>query len=168
MSQPAKRSTPAVSEADLSRAVERMAEEMATSGMQRMAARTFAALLCSDSGSLTAAEIGRLLQVSPAAVSGSVRYLEQVDLIRRTRRPGSRRNEFMLGDDFWYETFAHRDGVLRSWQRSMAEAADIVGRGTPAGARLAESESFFEFLRAEIPAMMDRWHQRQERTSTSV
>ena len=46
--------------------------------MQRMPARVFAALLASDDGALTSAELGEQLQVSPAAVSGAVRYLAQV------------------------------------------------------------------------------------------
>lgn len=144
-------------EAEMSRAVERMAGVMVTSGMQRMASRVFAAVLCSRSGSLDAAEIGTVLRASPAAVSGSVRYLEQLDLIRRTRRPGSRRNEYVLGDDFWYEAVAHRDGMMRDWQESMTDAAEILGRDTPGGRRLTESADFFEFLRAELPEMMARW-----------
>lgn len=145
----------------VSRAIERMAEAMVSSGMQRMAARTFAAVLCSDEGALTAAEIGQRLQASPAAVSGSVRYLEQMEMIRRTRRPGSRRDTFLLGDDVWYEAFAHKDAVLRVWQQSMAEAAQVVGQDTPAGRRLSESEAFFVFLRAEVPALIDRWKQQR-------
>ncbi len=152
--------TPA--EADRSRVIERLAQVMVGSGMQRMAARTFAAVLCSDEGALTAAEIGQVLQASPAAVSGSVRYLEQVEMVRRTRPPGSRRDVFMLGDDVWYEAFAHKDGVLRAWQQSMAEAAQVLGRDTAAGRRLAESESFFVFLQAEMPEMIERWTKQRE------
>ncbi|MDQ2721951.1 MAG: MarR family transcriptional regulator [Actinomycetota bacterium] len=147
----------------MSGAIERMAGVMVASGMQRMAARTFAAVLCSEEGSLTAAEIAQLLQASPAAVSGSVRYLEQVEMIRRSRRPGSRRDVFLLGDDVWYEAFAHRDGVLRAWQQSMMDAAEVLGRDTAAGRRLTESEAFFAFIRVEMPGMIDRWTQQRER-----
>ena len=48
-----------------------------------MPARVFAALLASDSGRLTSAELSALLKVSPAAVSGAVRYLAQVNLVSR-------------------------------------------------------------------------------------
>ena len=40
-----------------------------------MPARVFSALLATDSGRLTAAELAERLQISPAAVSGAVRYL---------------------------------------------------------------------------------------------
>ena len=71
--------------------IERFALVLAAAGMQRMAARAFAALLVSEDGSLTAQEFAELLQVSPAAVSGSVRYLENARMVRRARRPGSAR-----------------------------------------------------------------------------
>ena len=57
-----------------------------------MPARVFAALLATDSGRLTAAELAELLQISPAAVSGAVRYLTQVGMVHREREPGSRRD----------------------------------------------------------------------------
>ncbi len=143
-------------------ALERMAETMVTSGMQRMAARTFAAVLVSQSGALTSAQLAEILQASPAAVSGSVRYLEQVDMIRRTRPPGSRRDLYLLSADIWYETFAHKGSVLQTWARTMADAADSVGRDTAAGHRLAESEAFFAFLQDEIPQLMDRWKRERD------
>ena len=43
--------------------------------MGRMPARAFAAILAADDGRRTAAELAELLEVSPAAVSGAVRYL---------------------------------------------------------------------------------------------
>ena len=46
--------------------IERFALVLAAAGMQRMAARAFAALLVSEDGSLTAREFAELLQVSPA------------------------------------------------------------------------------------------------------
>ena len=46
---------------------------LAEAGIARMPARVFAALLVTESGSLTAAELARQLHVSPAAVSGAAR-----------------------------------------------------------------------------------------------
>ena len=72
--------------------IERFASLLADSGMPRMPARIFAALLSSDTSRRTAEELAELLQVSPAAVSGGVRYLVQVGLVSREAQPGSRRH----------------------------------------------------------------------------
>ena len=62
----------------------------------------FAALLATDSGSLTAEELA-LLQASPAAVSGGVRYLIGVGMISREGAPGSRRHHYRVPDGVWDE-----------------------------------------------------------------
>ena len=58
-------------------------------GFPRTPARIFVALLTSDSSRLTAAELGEILQTSPASVSGGVRYLIQVGLVTAEGEPGS-------------------------------------------------------------------------------
>jgi ABC-2 type transport system ATP-binding protein len=68
-------------EAAVRRFIEGFAAALADGGVPRMPARVFAALLATDSGRLTAAELGERLQVSPAAISGAVRYLTQVALV---------------------------------------------------------------------------------------
>ena len=69
--------------------VEHFASLLADSGMPRMPARIFVALLTSDTSRLTAEELAGLLRVSPAAVSGGVRYLIQVGLVSRETEHGS-------------------------------------------------------------------------------
>ena len=96
------------SNTDIRHFIERFALVLAAAGMQRMAARAFAALLVSESGTLTAKEFADLLQVSPAAVSSSVRYLENARMARRARRPGERTDHWTLGGDTWYEAVTHK------------------------------------------------------------
>ena len=60
---------------DLARAVERLGQTLETMGLQRMPARVFAFILADDQSVYTAAELARGLDVSPAAISGAVRYL---------------------------------------------------------------------------------------------
>ena len=78
-------------DAAASRFVERLAAEMTEAGMQRMASRVFAALLASETASMTSAELAEQLQISPAAVSGAIRYLNQVSMVSRERDPCTRR-----------------------------------------------------------------------------
>ncbi|ATZ25902.1 GbsR/MarR family transcriptional regulator [Streptomyces lavendulae] len=141
----------------VSRFVERFAAQLTEAGMQRMASRVFARLLASDGGSMTSAELGEALQISPAAVSGAVAYLTQVNMVSREREPGSRRDRYVLHNELWYETFTRRDQVLTLWEKTLREGAAGLGEGSPAGARIAETAAFFEFLQGEMLGMMDRW-----------
>lgn len=45
------------------------------------------------------AELATLLKVSPAAISGTVRYLSQVNLLSRESELGSRRDLYRVHDD---------------------------------------------------------------------
>jgi DNA-binding transcriptional regulator GbsR (MarR family) len=139
------------------RFIERFASVLIEGGVPRMPARVFSALLATDSGRLTSAELAELLQVSPAAVSGAVRYLTQVGLVAREREPGSRRDVYRVHDDQWYEAIVRREPLLSRWERAVLEGIDAVGADTPAGRRLADTAEFFEFLEAETPAMLERW-----------
>jgi DNA-binding transcriptional regulator GbsR (MarR family) len=141
----------------VSRFVERFASVLADGGVPRMAARVFAALLASDSGRLTAGELADALQVSPAAISGAVRYLTQVSLIVREREPGSRRDLYGIHDDLWYEAIVDRQPLLSRWERALGEGVEALGAESPAGRRLAGSAEFFAFLQREMPALLARW-----------
>ncbi|MEU3983908.1 MarR family transcriptional regulator [Streptomyces sp. NPDC026672] len=141
----------------VSKFVEGFAAQLVEAGMQRMPARVFAALLASDSGSLTSAELGEQLRVSPAAVSGAVRYLAQQHMVSREREPGSRRERYRVHSDQWYEALTSRDAILQRWERALREGVESLGETTPAGRRLAETLAFFEFIEGEITKMMERW-----------
>ncbi|MFJ3904417.1 GbsR/MarR family transcriptional regulator [Streptomyces sp. NPDC090025] len=139
------------------RFVERFAAELTDAGMQRMASRVFAALLASESASMTSAELALALRISPAAVSGAVRYLNQVNMVSRERDPGTRRDRYVLHDELWYETFTRRDQILTRWEKILRDGAESLGPDTEAGRRTARTADFFAFLQNEMLGMMDRW-----------
>ena len=141
----------------VSRFVERFAAVLSDAGVPRMPARVFAALLATDSGRLTAAELAEQLRASPAAISGAVRYLIPLNLVSREREPGSRRDHYRVHDDVWYESVAHRERVMALWESRLREGVAALGPGTPAGRRLAETLGFIEFIQAELPAVLARW-----------
>ncbi|WP_218005754.1 GbsR/MarR family transcriptional regulator [Actinomadura hibisca] len=147
----------------LRRFIERFALQMADAGGQRMPARVFAALLATDSGALTAAELAELLQVSPAAVSGAVRHLTHLRMAVRERDPGSRRDVYRVRNDVWQDAILGRDRMLTMWKDSLAEGTRAVGPGTPAGRRLAECAEFFTFMQDELAALMDRWREHRDK-----
>jgi DNA-binding transcriptional regulator GbsR (MarR family) len=69
--------------------VERLGAALTSAGLARLPSRIFAAVMVDEDGRMTAAEIGEALGVSPAAVSGAVRYLDGVGMVRRERERGS-------------------------------------------------------------------------------
>lgn len=146
-------------DAAVSKFIERFASALVEAGMPRMPARVFVALLATDSGRLTAAELAERLQVSPAAVSGAVRWLAQVNLASREREPGSRREHYRVEDDLWYEASFRRDQMLSRWTATAREGVAALGPDTPAGRRMAETQDFFEFVREEVLEMLKRWRE---------
>ncbi|MFE3033312.1 GbsR/MarR family transcriptional regulator [Streptomyces canus] len=147
----------------VSKFVESFAAQLVEAGMQRMPARVFAALLSSDEGSMTSAELGEQLRISPAGVSGAVRYLAQTHMVSREREPGSRRERYRVHGDQWYEALTNREAVIKRWEGALREGVSSLGAETPAGRRMAETLAFFEFVEGEVAAMMERWreHRRQ-------
>lgn len=148
-------------EGEVARFVERFALLLVDSGIPRMPARVFGSLLVAEEGKRTAGELAEQLAVSPAAISGAVRYLVQVGLVVRGRDPGERRDHYEVTDDLWYEAYANREKQLEQWAMLMGEGAKVVGPHSKAGGRLDQSRQFFEFLREELPAIMRRWREYQ-------
>lgn len=151
--------------AAVSRFIEHFAQVFVEAGMPRIASRIFIALVATDSGRLTAAELADQLRASPAAISGGVRYLTQVKAISRGREPGSRRDHYRVDDDVWYQMISQRDQLLEHWAAGLRAGAAALGEDTPAGRRLADSVEFFAFLQDELRLILQRWekHRAQSR-----
>ncbi|MBB5804071.1 DNA-binding transcriptional regulator GbsR (MarR family) [Saccharothrix ecbatanensis] len=146
------------------RFIERFSSVFTESGMPRMPARVFVALLSTDSGGMTAADLADMLRVSPAAISGAVRYLTQIGLVSRERETGTRRDLYRVLDDLWYEALFRRDEMLRRMTGPLKEGVSALGAETPAGKRIAETLMFFEFFHAELPKLLKQWREyRDER-----
>jgi predicted transcriptional regulator len=141
------------------RFTERFASVLVEAGIPRMPARVFAALLACDSGRLTAAELAALLQVSPAAVSGGVRYLIGVGMVSREGKPGSRRHHYRVPSNVWDEVIASRDRLMARWTAVLRDGVALLGADTPAGTRMIESVQYFEFVSAELPRVVSRWQE---------
>jgi DNA-binding transcriptional regulator GbsR (MarR family) len=146
-------------------AAQRYAEQfgnlLAETGWPRMAARVFAAILGSELGRMTAAELSEQLQASPAAISGAVRYLLQMRLASRERDPGSRRDVYVVQDDFWHQSMMRQDRFLVRWEDSVRLMRDAAGDGTETDRRLRATMGFLEFIQAEVDGLSDRWIKRK-------
>jgi predicted transcriptional regulator len=137
--------------------IERFAAVLVTAGFPPMPARVFTALLVADSGRLSSAELTELLRISPAAVSGAVRYLAGLGLVHKERVPGSRREYYRMPADIWHQVMTMRAQVLARWTALLKEGTDLVGPDTRAGRRMTGHAAYFEFLAAEMPAVFARW-----------
>ncbi|WP_236789943.1 GbsR/MarR family transcriptional regulator [Amycolatopsis sp. GM8] len=143
------------------RFVEEFAQWLTEAGMPRMPSRVLAAGLASPEGHLTARELTEILKISPAAVSGAVRYLDQIGLVRRARKPGGRRDIFIVRTDYWYEMVSSQDKRYQHLLSSLADGIQAVGAESPAGERLKETYDFFAYLAEEMPKMVERWRTRR-------
>jgi predicted transcriptional regulator len=146
---------------DFRKFIERFTSVLVEAGIPRMPARVFAALLASDRPRLTAAELAELLQASPAAISGGVRYLIGVGMCAREGEPGSSRHYYRMPDNVWDEIMGSQNRVLERWTAVLRDGIDLVGPDTPAGARMADSVEYFEFVSAEMPRVIARWRERK-------
>ncbi|WP_369199469.1 MarR family transcriptional regulator [Streptomyces sp. PU-14G] len=119
------------------------------SGLPRMSARVLTCLFTTDTGSLTASELGQRLQVSPASISKAIAFLESQSLVRRVRDE-RRRNRYVVDDELFYQaTIASarsNDKLVETARQGVA----VLGPHTPAAARLENIARFLDFISESI------------------
>jgi DNA-binding transcriptional regulator GbsR (MarR family) len=148
-------------EAAVGRFVELLAGILFEWGVPRMPARVFVALLAADSDRLSAAELAAILGVSPAAVSGAVRYLVQVGLATGAGEPGSRRLFYSVPSGVWERLLTISSQQMSRWTAALRAGVDVLGTDSPGGERMSESVRYFDFVAAELPGLLARWHERK-------
>ncbi|MEP6798299.1 MAG: transcriptional regulator TrmB [Lapillicoccus sp.] len=142
--------------------VERLGSAFTEAGFPRLPARVFSSLLATESGRMTATELVDSLEVSPAAVSGAVNYLAGIHLIHRERERGSRRDVYVVRDDAWHDMMLSTARIYDPFIRALAEGvATVGGESSRAGARLALSVEFLEFISLEVAGIAQRWEARR-------
>ncbi len=141
--------------------IERFTGELTQAGFPRAPARIFVALLTSDSSTLTAAELADLLRTSPASVSSGVRYLLHVGLVAAEGEPGSRRLHYRMSTRVWEDVVQLRDRQFSRWAAELQHGVDVLGPASPAGARMARTVRYFEFISHEMAGLLARWRLQQ-------
>ena len=143
---------------DVQQAVERLGRALEDNGVPRMPARVFAYLLAEDRDHCTAAELAAALQVSPAAISGAVRYLIHNGLIIKERRPSARGDLYRLADgDVWGTMITARLPQLDHYLTSLDKAVALLEPGSPGRARFEETRDCFALAREGIADLAERW-----------
>ncbi|MFG2293821.1 helix-turn-helix domain-containing protein [Streptomyces sp. NPDC048603] len=115
------------------------------SGMPKMMARVMASLTLSDSGSLTASELARHLQVSPASISKAIAFLESQGLARR-ERDERRRERYVVDDDVWYQSMIASARAIAHLVDIARQGVGVLGAQTPAAVRLENIARFADFV----------------------
>jgi DNA-binding transcriptional regulator GbsR (MarR family) len=148
--------------------VDRMAGEFAAEGFPRIPARVLMALTGTPDARLTAAALAEQAEVSPAAISGAVRYLELLGMVRRMTVPGTRRHLYVLADDDhpWYTGSLSRTAVYERILRAIrTELADLPEG--PVRERMTDMESFYAYIQERLPALFGEWRASQTPRETS-
>jgi DNA-binding transcriptional regulator GbsR (MarR family) len=142
------------------RFVEHMAMSWADWGFPRMPARVLMTLMAADEEALTAAELSERLGVSPAAISGGVRYLIQIGILQREPVPRSRRDRYRLPDDAWYQASTVKSDIFKMIVDITDGGMKAIGsEESPSAVRIREMRDFFAFMQAEMSTLMDKWHE---------
>jgi len=144
--------------------VERTASELAAQGFPRMPANVIMALTASEEGRLTAGELAERLGVSAGAISGAIRYLSTIGMVRSSVVPGTRRHVYALPADDrpWYTVSLTRPGLyghIVTLLRSEVERLPAGG----ARDRIAEMADFFAFIDARMPQLLEEWKAQRTR-----
>ena len=126
-------------------------------GMPRMPARVMMALAGSPDDGDTAAELAERLGVSPAAVSGAVRYLVSMRLIHRLSRPGDRRDRYDLADDSWSGMIAANAPLYGSLAAYLDRIAEDNADAPLSAARAHEIADFLRYLSERMPQLAAEW-----------
>ncbi|MGO4594599.1 GbsR/MarR family transcriptional regulator [Leifsonia sp. 2TAF2] len=147
----------AADETALAEVMEHSAAVLTAAGFPKMPARVLMALTVTESAGLTAAELAERLEVSPAAISGAVRYLQTLGIIRRLSQTGSRRDRYELPSD-WYSLMVRNSpiyGVLAD--QAEAGLAAVGDPASPATERLRDMAGFYRFIQGRLPEMIAEW-----------
>ena len=149
-----------MSERTADEATRRYADQLAAlldaAGSPRMPARPLMALLTSDDGELTAEELSRTLGISAAAVSGAVRYLQSIQVVRAGSLPGTRRRSYTLAPK-WYTITLSRSTMYGELREMLRLRPPAIGPGTAAGERVQEMADFYAFLSRRFPEILEEW-----------
>lgn len=144
---------------DLQDVAEQLALVLTGLGLQRMTARVLASLLFTEQPTMTMGELADGLEASSGAISGAIKMLTSVGLAERVPARASRRDHYRLRDDAWAVLFTNQNVAISAMQAAAEAGIAATGHDSLAHARLTQMRDFYAFLLAEIPALLDRWHQ---------
>jgi len=138
--------------------VEEMGQFLASLGMTPMAGRMWGWLLICEPTEQTAAEIAEALHASRGAISGTARLLANAGLVRRSTRPGDRREYFSAPAEALDSMLMSAASLYRQMRRIAERGlAAIEDRPAESKARLEEFRDVMGFVEVEVPRVIARF-----------
>ncbi|WP_329344801.1 helix-turn-helix domain-containing protein (plasmid) [Streptomyces sp. NBC_00663] len=119
------------------------------SGLPKMTARVLTCLFTTDAGSLSASQLAQRLQVSPASISKAIAFLESQSLVRR-ERDERRRDRYIVDDELFYQATIASARANDQLVATARQGVAVLGRDTPAAARLENVARFLDFISESI------------------
>jgi DNA-binding transcriptional regulator GbsR (MarR family) len=118
-------------------------------GLPRVASGVLASLYTADAGSLSAAELVELLEVSPASISKAIPVLESHGLVLRERGEG-RRERYVADGDVWFQSMIAAAQNNTRMAETARQGVRLLGTDSPAGTRLENMARFLDFVGESI------------------
>ena len=138
--------------------VEEMGQFLGSIGMTPMAGRMWGYLLICDPPDQTAAQIAEALHASRGAISGTARLLANAGLVRRSTKPGDRREYFSAPAEALDSMLMSAASLYRQMRRIAERGlAAIEGRPAESKARLEEFRDVMGFVEVEVPRVIARF-----------
>ena len=138
--------------------VEEMGQFLASLGMTPMAGRMWGWLLICEPTEQTAAEIAEALHASRGAISGTARLLANAGLVRRSTKPGDRREYFSAPAEALDSMLMSAASLYRQMRRIAERGlAAIEDRPAESKARLEEFRDVMGFVEVEVPRVIARF-----------
>ena len=141
--------------------VDEVAAFFAEEGMPLIAGRVIGWLLISDPPEQSAADLARVLDVSRSSISSAARLLTPSGLVEGVRRRGDRQEYLRIRADGWTRMLAGRYAKTAAFRQITERGLDVLDAASPdRRQRLENVTELYRFLESELPAMWERWEQR--------
>ena len=138
--------------------VEEMGQFLASLGMTPMAGRMWGWLLICEPPEQTAAEIAEALHASRGAISGTARLLASAGLVRRSTRPGDRKEYFSAPAEALDSMLMSAASLYRQMRRIAERGLTAIeDRPAESKARLEEFRDVMGFVEVEVPRVIARF-----------
>ncbi|MBD3167375.1 MarR family transcriptional regulator [bacterium] len=143
--------------------LEKLAMRFETLGFTGHTARAFAWFLICDPPEQTAEELGEAIGASRGGVSMATKWLEQMRLVERVRKPGERAVYWKIRRGVWSDLMRQRMENLKYMLDTADEGLELF-EDQPASftKRLREMRNIYGFFYEEFPRLLDHWEQRSD------
>jgi predicted transcriptional regulator len=143
------------------RLIEELGVAFEQSGMQPAAARIVALLIVSDRNELSFEEIYETLNISKSAASNAINFLLSTDRLEYTTHPGERKRYFRCKVKSMKEGIQKALAGMETLNILLKQVLEQRTRDTKEfNASLVEITGFLDFLKKELPMLIDTWEQR--------